>query len=232
MDEPNYSAGPDGTLLRIYRDTAQNPFQTEQRGIPTFDEVIMVEVITPGATGSSPVHEVERVFFDKNVPPRRGARYEAYASQIEDFKKREGDEAGAAGTPLKEWPEISRSLAATLRAQNIFTVEALAGVADSRLNAIGPEGRVWREKARAYIEQTKEAGAATRYAAENERLRMALEDQQALLANQQRTLETLTAQIAALGGQAVQSTSETPVVPNETPPSTVQAAAQALGDII
>ena len=177
--DPQYKTA-DGSAVRVWRDVAKNNYQSEQQGRAVFDEVIYVEVISPGSRGSTPVFEVERFFAkESGFPPRRTHHYEQYEPMIEAFKKGD-EEAGMSGTPLKEWPEISRSMAATLKAAKIFTVEGLANIADGQLSAIGPEGRTLREKALAFLAVSKDSAVVTKLVGELEAAKadLAMKDEQ------------------------------------------------------
>lgn len=172
LPDPQYKTA-DGAALRMWRDTAQNRFLSEKLGRPIFDEVIFVEVIAPGSGNSTPVFELERVFApDMQHPdPLRGAKYEELKQFVDDFKKNEeGGDSTLSGTPLEQWPEMNRSLVATLKAQGVFTVDALAVLPDGKLTIVGPDGRTWREKAKAYIENAKGGAYATELAAKLENL--------------------------------------------------------------
>lgn len=186
MSDPQFRT-PEGCAIRIWTDPVKNPFASEKLGRPIFDEAIYVEVIAPGSKGSTPVFEVERTYHESvGLPPARSPQYETYAAQIKAYKDNE-TVSGITGTPLAEWPEVSRSMAASLRASEIYTVEALAALADTHLNVVGPDGRTWRTKAQAWLDSTKDAGHATALAA-------ALE-----LANDRNA--RMEAQIAELSGQ-------------------------------
>jgi hypothetical protein len=149
--------GPDGTILRFFYDTAKNETASIAEGRPIFDTVLMVDVITPGQRTSTPRFELERTWAEQSVkalgvaqPYKRSLKYQLYKEQIDRFKANEqGSDLG--GTPLKEWPRIDRGLAATLAAANIYTVEAVAELPDSRLDVLGLGGRAMREQAKSYL---------------------------------------------------------------------------------
>jgi hypothetical protein len=173
MDEirdPQYRSA-DGSALRIWRDTAKNAYLSEREGRAIFDDVTYVEVISPGSRDSTPVFECVRVFApEMNHPdPLYGTKYEEYKGFIADFEKAEANDTSLSGTPLSEWKEMTRTMVAALKAQNIFTVDALAALPDTKLSAVGPDGRTWREKAKAYIEDAKGSAYATGLAADLER---------------------------------------------------------------
>lgn len=196
LQDPQYKT-TDGSALRIWRDAAPNKFLSEQHGRQIFDEVIFAEVISPGSKDSSPHFELVRLFAKEanREAPKHGARYADFKEFVERFMRDE-DDTSMAGTPLSQWPEISRSLAATLRAQHIFTVDALAALPDSRLVLVGPDGRTWREKAIAYIENAKGNAGVTALAAEVQQLRDDLDvskEREKTLAARVQELETAAA---------------------------------------
>lgn len=199
VQDPQFKT-PDGSAVRIWRDTAKNNFLSESLGRPVFDEAIYAEVISPGSRDSAPVFELVRVFApEMNHPlPMYGMKYEELKGYVADFEKTEDHDGSLAGTPLSQWAEIPRTLAATLKANNIFTVEALSSLPDTRLTAVGPDGRTWREKAKAYVENSKSAAYATSLAAELQRTK---DDLAGELERSKALSERVTALEAAASGQ-------------------------------
>jgi len=59
------------------------------------------------------------------------------------------------GTPLTAVPFLTDGKRAELRAQNIYTVEALAAIEGAELKNLGPGGREWKNSAAEYLETTK-----------------------------------------------------------------------------
>jgi len=176
LPDPQYKTA-DGSALRIWRDEAQNNFLSQREGRPIFDEVIYAEIISPGSRDSAPVLELVRHFApEMNHPgPMFHSRYDDYKHFVEDFERKSATDASLAGTPLGEWSEIPRRLAATLRASNIYTVDALAALPDSKLSAVGLDGRVWRAKAEAYLQTAKNAAYATELAGQIDALKAELQ---------------------------------------------------------
>lgn len=222
LQDPQYKSA-DGAALRIWRDAAPNRFLTEKLGRQVFDEVIYVEVIAPGSGNSTPTFEVERNFDENmNYPePLLGPKYEELKQYIEAFKLSEkGVGVGAmAGTPLEQWPEMNRSLCATLKAQGIFTVDALSVLPDGKLNVVGPDGRTWREKAKAFLENAKDGAYATGLAAENENLKTTIAAGQAREKELADLVQKLQTQVA-VGGTA------SAAVPEVTKKTTADAIAE------
>jgi hypothetical protein len=211
MDEirdPQYKSA-DGSALRIWRDTAKNNFLTEREGRPIFDEVIYVEVISPGSRDSTPTFEVVRNFAKESQyadKPHHGPKYDEFKSFILDFEKAEDSDSTLAGTPFSQWPEMTRAMAAALKAQSIFTVDALAALPDTKLNAVGPDGRTWREKAKAYVEAAKNGAHATALAADLERANLELADNR-------EQMKLMAAKVAALEAAQAGGTVQAPKAP-------------------
>lgn len=215
LQDPQYKT-PDGSALRIWRDTAQNAFLSERVGRAIFDEVVYVEVISPGSRDSTPVFECVRTFAEEmNHPePLYGVKYAQYKEYITDFDKKSDTDVSLAGTPLSQWPEMTRTMVASLKAQSVFTVEALASLPDTKLTIVGPDGRTWREKAKAYIENSKGNAYATALAADLDRTKSDLVESQAqvaILADQIKALQ------AAQDGRPAQAAPTSAKAPAPTP---------------
>jgi hypothetical protein len=191
--EPQYRRG-DGAAIRIYREAVQNKFQSEQAGRPIFDEAVMGEIITPGSSSNIPVFELKRTFRDNSVT--FGSKYEELKEYVQAFESNDVA-AGLQGTPLSEWPEMSVSLIATLKAAGVHTVDALASLPDVNLSIIGPDGRQYREKAKAFLDKASGTAEYTALAAENLVLKQELETQKAQVADMNAKLEALMAQSGA-----------------------------------
>lgn len=226
MGDPQFR-NADGCAIRIWTDPVENPFQSEKQGRPIFDEGIYVEVIAPGSKGSTPVFLVERTYHESvGLPPQKSPQYEQFADQIKAYKDNEST-TGLTGTPLAEWPEVSRSMAASLRASEIYTVEALAALPDNKLTVVGPDGRTWRTKAITWLESTKDAGLATALAVQ-------LEQAKEREARMQEQLDAMAGQIALLSGATgaakPSKAPKTPTPPEGTAGASVSLAPAPEGD--
>jgi hypothetical protein len=224
LQDPQYKT-QDGAALRIWRDAAQNKFLSEAHGRALYDEVIYCEVITPGSKDSTPVFELERTFCaEANHPePKFGQKYAEYKQFVDDFKKSEEIDSSLAGTPLAQWPEMNRSLVASLKAQGVFTVDALSALPDTKLHIVGPDGRTWREKAKAYIENAKGNAYATELAGRVETL------ETALAAGAQRE-KALADRVQELETSAASGATPTPPVPQPDPPPPPEPKTKAKAD--
>lgn len=236
--EPQYRTD-DGSAVRVWRDPVKNNFLSEREGRPIYDDALYVEIITPGQKNATASYEIERVYApEAGMPTYRHPKYAELSEILEAFKRNDEGGASLAGTPLKEWPEISRSMAASLRDGGVFTVEALAALPDTRIGVVGPDGRTWRTKAQVWLESVKDAGRATALAAELERQKLdngQLQEQVRQLAAQ---VATLTAKSGSPAPQTALPATQVAQAPSQAstglgaPPSLGQAlnSAQPSGD--
>jgi len=166
MSEP----ANNGIFPKFYTDTIRNQSKSDAEGRPVFDEVEMVEIRIAGDP--------------KNVVTRkaRDLDKERWYAQYEQFKRQE--KQVSSGTPIQEWTRISKSEAATLKALNIHTLEALAELPESGLQNIGMGAREMQKKAIAYIEAANDSGA--------------IEKQRKLIEQQSEMIDELKARIEEL----------------------------------
>lgn len=71
------------------------------------------------------------------------------------------------GTPLEEWPQVTRGQAMTLKAAGVHTVEAMAEVHDGHIDKLGANARELKVKAKSYVALAKDTAEAQRLADEN-----------------------------------------------------------------
>lgn len=153
----------DKVLLRFWYDSAENAVVSAQEGRAIFDTVLLVELLAPGQSASTPVIELERAWAPESLAfygweegtTRKNERYYEFEQYIEKFK-RNNNQLELGGTPLKEWPRVTQGLVATLAAQGIYTVEQVSAIPDANLNVLGAMGgRELREQAIAFLAEAK-----------------------------------------------------------------------------
>jgi hypothetical protein len=140
---------------------------TQEAGHDVYRDCEYVRISIPGDRSTlyfQPATDMDRKRFPKAYAVFKGSGKEALQ-----------------GMPIEQWPVVSRSLAMTLRACNIRTVEALAAVHDGHVDKLGFNARELREKARAWLAQAKDGAAATALAAEKKALQDQLAAMQAQL---------------------------------------------------
>lgn len=131
----------EGIVIRFFMRPKQNAAKTLQEGRPIFEDVPWIEKIVLAGRET-----VER--------PVTKADMREYPKQWEQFQK--GLEQSPDGTPLVEWPAISRSQVEELKHFHIATVEQLAEMSDEAISRMGAGWLTWKYKARDYIEIAKE----------------------------------------------------------------------------
>lgn len=150
MNNPNFqgATNPDSLLrARFYKRVMQDNFQTAKEGRPIFHEIDYVEIMTPGNILNivdTPVRSEHKVRF-----PREWMIYQN--SQSHDQVQ---------GTPVEEWPILSRSQAEEFKAVKFFTVEQVAGASDEQLQKLGMGAFMYRDKARAFLSAAKDSAFA------------------------------------------------------------------------
>lgn len=170
----------DTAVPRFFMNAIENKAKSKDEGRPIFDEIEMIEIRIPGDSKTVFVDHVYRKDGEPNGagmmnnPP---CYIERWPNHYARFKNAQTQ--AQTGTPLAEWPQMTVSKVAELRAINIFTVENLADLSDGFLGKLGMGGRELREKARAFIAKAKDSAAETKIAAENAALKAQLDAMQA-----------------------------------------------------
>jgi hypothetical protein len=142
----NPQNGDELLLVKFFTAPQQNPTKTAEENRPIFEDVTWISITPPGDRTSI----IERVAtqMDINRFPRH---YQAY-------KNRKSQET-VSGTPLSEWPGITRSQVEELKYFNTHTIEQLIGMSDAHSgNIMGI--RALQEKAKTYLEGAKVAADA------------------------------------------------------------------------
>lgn len=171
------NGGDEGLIARFFIEPVHLTFRSEQEGRPIYEDREFVEILIPGDKKS--VHIQPATEYERQRFPRE------YAA----FKASESMEL-ATGTPLAQWPAMTRSMVKEFAASNVFSVEQLANMAESHLQNLGLGAREWSARARAYLEQAKGNAVADALAAENQKLK---DD----LAAMQRQIADLAAKLTA-----------------------------------
>lgn len=165
----------DNLIPVFYMKAVQNNFESEKQGRAIWEEVPYVEIMIPGDKLSE-VHEKVKDHHKERWPDKWAA---FLANQ----------EAPTDGTPLADWPPVSRAIAMQLSSSNVRTVEALADLSDLQLSKVMPMGgNALREKARLWLKDAE--GMAP------------LADMQAALAERDAKIEALTRQVQDLAARS------------------------------
>ena len=172
----------------------------------TYENVEMVEIITPGDPKATPIRKVTNGIRAK------------YPDYYEHWKRTQT--MAPHGTPLEMWPEMTTAMVHQFKASNIYTVEQLASIADSNLGNI-PFGKTIRNKAQAWLAVKEKSDAVSQAASQTQAMQDAMRMMEqrnaeesaktdAQIGNLQASLDALLARLGA---------PETPVAPNGQPDS-------------
>lgn len=140
-----------------------DPALSAEKGYPVFVDREFIKIVVPGDRQSvycQPATDLDRAKY-----PR------AYAI----FKEK--DKAASQGFPIEKWPQVTRSMAMTLKAMHIHTVEEMAEVSEGNLGNLGHDGRELRAKAQAFLQVASDTAAAQKIEAEKLELQNTLEAQ-------------------------------------------------------
>jgi hypothetical protein len=151
FDQQNQSRMDDQLLVRFFVKPMQDQAASQKAGRPVYADREYIEIRTPGSRDAicRPASAGDIARFQRH--------YDAY--------KARNDTEMVEGTPLAEWPLISRSQAEELSFFNVKTVEQLVAMSDQ--NAAQFMGiQALKTKAKAWLKQAKEAQAAEELQAE------------------------------------------------------------------
>jgi hypothetical protein len=171
--------------IEFFSQTVEDVAATAQLGLPKFKDVEFVrikyvgdkhsELVAPASDQTFCPERREQISWKEQFP-RHYAAFAENRSILVD------------GTPLDELPGITGSKVAELKAQRVFSIEALAGLDGTLLQRLGPGAREWKGKAETWLMKAREGALDTKLAAQN--------------AQMQDQLASLRAQIEAMGGKA------------------------------
>lgn len=165
----------EGLLVKFFKHPVLSRFESTERGVPIYTDVIMIEVINPGE--KDPVRVVKTREHEFR-----------FARQWEAFNKGQSQEAQS-GTPLDHLFPNEPGTVLSLRAVNVFSVQQLANLHDTAINNI-PMGRTLVDRAKAYL-GTAEGGA------QFHQMEKTIADQASALEDMRTQMTAMQAQLAA-----------------------------------
>jgi hypothetical protein len=149
-------SNPHGVFVQFYSDAVELKAESEKQGRPIFKDLAHIRKMIPGDASTI----IERVAkdHDKNMFPRE---WEAFQRQQVN---------GVTGTPLEQWPQVTRAQCKEAKYFEVHTVEQMAGLSDLSCQKMGMGFSELRSKAKAYLEAAAGTASQTAQAAENQRL--------------------------------------------------------------
>ena len=143
FDPRNQTSQDDGLLVRFFSKPIADQLATQEKGRPMFKDVDWIDIKVPGSR-------------DGVCRPARPRDISRFPRHYQAYKNRTSDEEVLEGTPLSEWPGITRARVEELAFANIRTVENLAAAPDSNLQQFMGMN-VLKAKAIAWLQAAKEA---------------------------------------------------------------------------
>jgi hypothetical protein len=164
---------PDDILVALFKNLpVKNNARSLAEGRPIFDDMEVCEIRAPGSKDVKvfPATAVSHWATSPHDGEQFQVTYaERFRRQYQQFKAL-GTQTKS-GTPLDQVSFLSAGKQAELRAQNIYTIEALAAIEGAELKNLGQGGREWKNQAIEYLEESKRGAPNLQMAAELEALR-------------------------------------------------------------
>lgn len=102
------------------------------------------------------------------------------------------------GTPLEQWPVLTRAMVLEMKAMGIHTVEQAATMPDTAVQLVGRGGYMLRERAKAYLDEAAGLAFSEKLNRENELLRSQAAAQQRQLDEQRELLDRMHTQLQTM----------------------------------
>ena len=185
--------GADANLaVRFYKKAVKQDDESLAAGRPIFKDFDFVNIVVPG-NNLTEIDTYAREEHKKRFP-RQWAHY----------MNTQGAEEKEEGTPIEQWPLVSRAQAEELRGRKFRTVESIAHASDQNIQSIGMIAGMsphsFRDKARAFLNLASESAEAEKKNAEIEALRQENDkikaETEAKLSKMQEQMEALLAAVA------------------------------------
>ena len=142
---PSDENGADARLaVTFYKKSVKQEDASNEAGRPIFKEFDFVHICVAGDT----LTEIDTYVLNSHKQrfPQQWANYQNRVGANDDQ---------VIGTPVSEWPLVSKSQAEELRAMKFHTVESIAGASDQQLQrmgmAAGMSPYAFRDKAKAFL---------------------------------------------------------------------------------
>ena len=185
--------GADSRLaVQFYKKSMKQEDASNEAGRPIFKEFDFVRIMIPGDN----LTEIDTYAQESHKQrfPRQWAHYQNQVAGHEDI----------VGTPLDQWPQVTRSQAEELRGLKFHTVESIADCSDQQLQRIGMVAGMsphnFRLKAKAFLNLANDSADVAQREAELQALRQENDkikaETDAKLSKMQEQMEALLAAVA------------------------------------
>jgi hypothetical protein len=178
--------------VQFYKKSMKQEDASNEAGRPIFKEFDFVRIMIPGDN----LTEIDTYAQESHKQrfPRQWAHYQNQTAGHEDV----------VGTPLDQWPQVTRSQAEELRGLKFYTVEAIADCSDQQLQRIGMVAGMsphnFRLKAKAFLNLANDSAEVAQRESELQALReenaKITAETEAKLSKMQEQMEALLAAVA------------------------------------
>jgi hypothetical protein len=191
--------GADSRLaVQFYKKSMKQEDASNEAGRPIFKEFDFVRIMIPGDN----LTEIDTYAQESHKQrfPRQWAHYLNQTAGHEDV----------VGTPLDQWPQVTRSQAEELRGLKFYTVEAIADCSDQQLQRIGMVAGMsphnFRLKAKAFLNLATDSAEVAQRESELQALR---EENAKIKAETDAKLTVMQEQMSALLAAVAEKTPKT-----------------------
>lgn len=142
--------------------------ESEAQGRPIFKDVIYIKIMFPGDR-TKQHHRPAKLVDDTSGPSdmvRFPRQWQAFQSQTEQTFE---------GTPLEEWPLLTKSQVLEMKGMHVHTVDALAKLSDLAIQNLGLGATGLREKAKLWLSKANDGAEISRIVRENVELKESVE---------------------------------------------------------
>lgn len=148
---------PDRRLpVRFYEGAMKNEFASAEQGRPIFLPIDMVEIIVD-----------KNNVIDTFAREDHKARWPLHWARYQNNKSADTQ---TIGTPLGEWPLVSKAMAEELRAAKFYTVDQIAAASDQQIGRIGMAAGMaplaFRDRAKRFLETATSEASVNQHAQE------------------------------------------------------------------
>jgi hypothetical protein len=160
MALPSDTQGADSRLqVRFYKKSVQQEQESIDAGRPIYKDFDFVHICVAGDT----LTEIDTYALNSHK--------QRFPIQWANYMNRQGaHDEEVVGTPISEWPLVSKSQAEELRAMKFYTVESIANASDQQLQrmgmAAGMSPYAFRDKAKAFLNLATNAAETDKREAE------------------------------------------------------------------
>ncbi len=160
--------------VRFYNDAVIDEAATKEAGRPIYKDVEKAEIKIAGDKSTVLVVPAKDQSSVRDPETNQRLTYaQLHYKQYEAFKRQE--EFFGSGTPLSELPFLTEGKRRELKAANVHTAEALAGLDGSNLNRLGMGARELKNKAQNFLDVASGSADFDKLSAENKALKARLD---------------------------------------------------------